>query len=159
DQPFLRQLRNNSAASQNYHVFSGGLLHLSHFRRQVALYKSSVVPRRMVKRSREHNLRHIVHPCGHNRHTLDRKGRRPEACHEVIGDPAEDQHASSTSVSCDKRVPLRVLMIRFAPAHIAVAIYKVTVQRHVIENDQFPHVYTPFNTTVSIPVDEWFTDS
>ena len=70
---------------------------------------------------------------GHNRHILDRRRCRPEAGHEFVGNPAEHQLASATGVPLDKFIPLRILLV--GPAHVAVRVGKVTIQRHVIEND------------------------
>src|SRR5207247_1151402 len=38
-------------------------------------------------------------------------------------------------------IPLRIILV--SPTHIAVLVYKVTIQRHLIENDEFPHGSSP----------------
>ena len=89
DQTLLRQLRSNVPASQNRHVFSGLILHLSCFRRHAAIHQLRIAPRRLVQCSRKHNLRQNIHPFGHNNIILDSIRCRPLACQELIGNPAE----------------------------------------------------------------------
>ena len=111
------------------------MLQLAYLRRQVAFRQLRILPWRFVQRSRKDDLGQAIHPFGHLRINLERQRCRPVAGHELVGDPAEHEQTSALGVVGDECIILRVGLGPFRPAQIAVHAGKVTIQRHVVEND------------------------
>ena len=66
----------------------------------------------------------LASPCG--------VGQKPAIM--LVGDPAEQQHGIALRILGDKGVPLRVLLV--GPAHVAVRVREIAIQRHLVEDDQ-----------------------
>src|SRR5262249_31218482 len=82
-----------------------------------------------------------IHLPGDYRIALGCHGRGPVARHKLIGDAAEQKHAAALGVLGGEGIPLGILIV--GPAHIARGIDEVAVEGHVVEDDQFPHGYSP----------------
>ena len=79
----------DAAAAHHHDIGTGLLLQRADFRPEVALEQRGVVPAGMIERPREHEFRQGVEPPGHDGIAVQRRRRRPEARHQLIGDAAE----------------------------------------------------------------------
>ena len=131
-----------TAASKAALINGLALLLEQRLRLEVALDQAGVLPGRLAQRSREHHFGQRVHALGHGRELLPGGGRRPEAGHHLVGDAAKEQLALTAGVLRREGGPLRILPVR--PAHVAVRVREVTVERYAVEDLQFTHDVQPF---------------
>jgi len=90
----------------------------------------STVSKTALKR----RFRRLSHVGGH----LTRRWRRPERRHLLVRHAAEQQHAVVPCVAGDKAVPFGIGTM--SPAHVAMGVGEVAVERDAGECNQFAHV-------------------
>src|SRR4029453_9818678 len=74
---------------------------------------------------------------------------RPVAGHQLIGEAPEEQYAAGTCTFGCKPVEL-IVSLCLCPAHVAMAVHEIAIDRHLIEHDQFAHVDSSLLLTQAI---------
>ena len=108
------------------------------FGQEVALDERGPLPADLRQRPREDELLHSVHARRDVREQLGRLRRRPEPRHHLVGDATEQQLSLAAGVAAAEGRPLLVVLV--GPAHVALRVGEVPVERKVFEHGDLAHV-------------------
>src|SRR4051812_5123457 len=137
DQVELRELTYQVRAAEHDDRWPGLSLERAHRAAEIGVDEARIVPIGTSEGTRHDEFAPAVHALGEPGHGLSRHRCWPPTGHLLVRDPAEEELTVTARVALHPAVPLRIMLV--CPAHVALCVADVTIERDLIEYREFAH--------------------